>query len=83
VGGSTEARIARLPGIRIGSFDISLPVVTLGVTQSRGLRSDSSGRIGGEILRRFTVAINYRARRMTLVPKRESSRTVRGRHERD
>jgi S1-C subfamily serine protease len=68
VGGSTEARIARLPGIRIGSFDIAGPVVTLGVTQSRGVRSDASGRIGGELLRRFTVAINYRARTMTLVP---------------
>jgi hypothetical protein len=68
VGGSTEARTTRLPAVGIGQFEIAAPIVTLGLVQGLGVRSDASGRIGGEFLRRFLVTINYRARTMTLVP---------------
>jgi hypothetical protein len=68
VGGATEARVARLPAIRIGSFELAGPIASLALVQGRGVRSDSSGRIGGELLRRFTVTIDYGGRAMKLVP---------------
>ena len=68
VGGATEVRIARLPGVRIGEVAVAGPTATLASVQGRGVRSDSSGRIGGELLRRFTVTIDYRGRTLTLEP---------------
>lgn len=68
VGGTTAARLARAEALTIGRTIVEQPFATLALAQGRGVRSDAAGRIGGAILRRFTLAINYAGRYVTLVP---------------
>ena len=68
VGGITAARLGRAESLTIGKTVVEQPFVTLALAQGRGVRSDSAGRIGGAILRRFTVAINYAGRTVGLLP---------------
>jgi hypothetical protein len=68
VGGITEARTARFEHVSLGSFRIARPVVGLAMVQGAGVRRDSAGRIGGELLRRFTVTFDYRSRTVALEP---------------
>lgn len=68
VGGTTPARLGRAETLMLGTTVLNAPFVTMALAQGRGVRSDSAGRIGGAILRRFTVAIDYADRVIGLVP---------------
>jgi hypothetical protein len=68
VGGSVESRVARLDQVAFGRLRMQRPVVGLILGHSAGVRGDSEGRIGGELLRRFTVTFDYPSRTMWLDP---------------
>jgi hypothetical protein len=68
VGGVTEARLARLGTLQLGPFAIERPIASLALVRGAGVRAASDGRIGGELLRRFTVTIDYGARTVHLAP---------------
>jgi len=68
VGGTTPARLGRAEALTLGKTILDRPFVTLALAQGRGVRSDSAGRIGGAILRRFTLALDYADRVIGLVP---------------
>ena len=68
VGGSSPARLGRAQSLTIGTTVIAEPLVTFALTQGRGVRADSAGRIGGALLRRFTVTINYPEGTIGLLP---------------
>lgn len=68
VGGATPARLGRAQSLRLGKTVLPGPFATYALAQGRGVSEHSAGRIGGAILRRFTVAINYRARTVALLP---------------
>jgi len=75
VGGATTADVARVAALSIGGIELSRPVVNLyGDSAGMLTRSGSwEGNIGGAILRRFTLYIDYRAKRMIF----EANATVR------
>ena len=67
VGGMAKMRIGRVNSLRVGQFVIDRPITRL----SQGLQGDYAsskydGLIGGEILRRFTVTVDYSRRHMIL-----------------
>lgn len=68
VGGITEARLARLRSVRLAGHDVERPIVSLSLVQGVGVHAESAGRIGGEMLRRFVVRLDYSAGRVTLTP---------------
>jgi hypothetical protein len=68
VGGVTPSRIARFEAATLGRLRLSRPVVVLATVHGAGVRSDSDGRIGGALLRRFTVTLDYRSRTLMLDP---------------
>jgi PDZ domain/Aspartyl protease len=68
VGGVAEARVGRLDALRLGGTVVPRPIVTLALTQGAGVRADSAGRIGGDLLRRFTIRLSYAADRVTFTP---------------
>lgn len=68
VGGVTQSRTARFDALTLGGLRIARPLVGLALAQGAGVRGDSAGRIGGELLRRFTVTLDYRSRTVRLDP---------------
>lgn len=69
-GGTSFADIGRVASLKIGGVTIEKPVTYL-YGDSAGVFSSSvngAGNIGGEILRRFTVYFDYRARHMIFEP---------------
>ena len=69
VGGQMSTRAARIPGIELGGITFEHPVTMLPVSsQSMVGASDAIGNIGGEIMRRFTVTLDYPRQRMILEP---------------
>jgi hypothetical protein len=76
VGGTTAARLGRAGSLTIGSTTVERPFMTLALAQGRGVHSESAGRIGGAILRRFTLGINYSARTVALVPNSNFGRPI-------
>ena len=70
IGGMTTTEFGRLPSLSIGNADLSRPIVQLygdsaGVFSRRG---SWVGNIGGQILRRFTVLLDYKGKRMIFEP---------------
>jgi hypothetical protein len=70
VGGETEFEVGRVAALRLGNVELSRPITALygdsaGVFSERG---SYVGNIGGEILRRFTVFLDYQDKRMILEP---------------
>jgi hypothetical protein len=68
VGGETDGVLFRIDGFRLGPFIVQHPVI--GATLESGgfeNRADA-GTIGAEILRRFTVTLDYARERMFLEP---------------
>lgn len=66
VGGMTTTEIGRVSSLSIGGIELARPIVQLfgdsaGVMSQRGAWV---GNIGGGILRRFTVLLDYQAKRM-------------------
>ena len=69
VGGELSTRVGRLPAVRLGTFEISMPLTQFsrtssGILATRGL----AGIIGAQMLRRFTVIFDYTHREMILEP---------------
>lgn len=68
-------RVARVPGFRIGPYAIANPVVALSNEQTGSLSTESiSVNLGGSILRRFTVIIDYAHNKVTLEPNHDFGR---------
>jgi len=70
VGGAVTADIGRVAGLQLGTLEIVRPVTML-LGDSAGVFSGNSdwiGNIGGDILRRFTVYLDYANKRMILEP---------------
>ncbi|HTJ24270.1 MAG TPA: aspartyl protease family protein [Gemmatimonadaceae bacterium] len=70
IGGMTTTEFGRVATLSIGSVDLSRPVVQL-YGDSAGVFSRSGpwvGNIGGAILRRFTLFLDYHAKRMIFEP---------------
>jgi len=68
VGGETSGILFRVAAFRIGPYSLSRPVI--GATMSSGGFEDRSdaGTIGGELLRRFTLTLDYPRDRILLEP---------------
>jgi hypothetical protein len=67
-GGETAARVGRIKSLQFGRFTIANPTATFALAQGRGVRSDSAGRIGGGILQRFKLILDYSRKQMILEP---------------
>jgi hypothetical protein len=68
VGGAVTADIGRVAGLKLGALEIARPVTML-LGDSAGVFSGNAewiGNIGGDILRRFTVYLDYPNKRMIL-----------------
>lgn len=68
VGGATPARLGRADSLTIGNTRLSGPFATYALAQGKGVNELAAGRIGGAILRRFTLTINYSAGTIALLP---------------
>jgi hypothetical protein len=67
--GTKEDAIGRLRSFRIGRFALANPVVFLPVkAKGESRRSDYAGAVGGRILRRFKLTIDYAHERIFLDP---------------
>jgi hypothetical protein len=67
VGGATSERTGRIDKLELGGFTIDDPIVMLSNSTSGVLgQSDVDGILGGEILRRFHVQIDYGRKRLYL-----------------
>ena len=72
VGGQYEERIGRLKSIRLGSYTLQGPIVSLPAAGAKRTGSlMSAGFIGGDILQRFKVILDYNHRLMILVPDKD------------
>jgi Aspartyl protease/PDZ domain len=69
VGGESESVDVRMGDLELGRFTIPTPLVSLSLDREGSMASaDDAGPLGGEILRRFRIVIDYSRRRMTLEP---------------
>ena len=70
IGGAVMADIGRIEQLKLGAVEISRPITSL-PGASGGVMSGNSywvGNIGGEVLRRFTLFLDYANKRMILEP---------------
>ena len=69
LGGEFPERLGRVSALRIGSLSLKGPTTSFS-TARRGATSGSSydGTIGGEVLRRFKVILDYAHQEMILEP---------------
>jgi len=67
IGGPTKDVIGRISSLKLGQFAVERPVVAF---SKSGIASDDSfsGIIGGEVLRRFKVVLDYPGQQMFLEP---------------
>jgi hypothetical protein len=70
VGGQTVAEFGRISALRFGSLELDSPIAALHGDSSGVLSSGGTfdGNVGGEILRHFTVYLDYPHSRMFLEP---------------
>jgi S1-C subfamily serine protease len=68
VGGETKTLVGRVQSLRLGRLTIQSPVTSFALAQGRGVRSDSAGRIGNQILRRSKVILDYSRKQLILEP---------------
>lgn len=69
VGGQLSSRASRIPSVELGGITLERPVAMLPMSsQTMVGASDAIGNIGGEIMRRFTVTLDYTRQRMILEP---------------
>jgi Aspartyl protease len=69
VGDAAKMLIGRVKGLRLGQFVIDHPITRFSqATQGDYASSKYDGLIGGEILRRFKVVVDYSRRQMILEP---------------
>jgi hypothetical protein len=69
VGGPARAKLARAGQLTIGSVTIPAPVIEF-ITNKSGVGADThtAGNIGGDILKRFTVTLDYEHQQLWLQP---------------
>jgi hypothetical protein len=65
-GGMSRTLQGRVRNIQVGRFVINNPVVIF--PQAQGEKADGDGQIGGEVLRRFRLILDYSRLRMILEP---------------
>ncbi len=71
VGGETKGYLVRFAAMRFGPFDLPSPVIGV-TTDSAGFEDRANaGTIGGDLLRRFRVTLDYAHGRMLLAPATE------------
>lgn len=69
VGGQVQSRVGRISCLEIAGMRIDEPVTTLRVSDQGMISAPgTTGNIGGEILRRFSVIFDYPRKRMILEP---------------
>lgn len=69
VGGLTRTLVGRLKSIRIGRYEIDNPIVSFSqATKGEQASTAYDGSIGGEVLRRFKLVLDYPQRRLILEP---------------
>lgn len=67
--GQVPARVARLGSVRLDTITINAPTANITPTETAaGVSQDTAGILGGEILRRFTVAMDYSRMQVRLSP---------------
>ena len=66
VGGTMRTVVGRLPGLRVGPFQVMDPVVMFSTGEIAA--PGTAGNIGGRFLSRFRVIFDYRRMRMILEP---------------
>jgi hypothetical protein len=66
VAGDTRFIDARISSLRLGGYAISRPVVSISQDVEGFGASADGGVIGGELLRRFTVTLDYQSKRILL-----------------
>src|SRR6266404_2523413 len=75
VGGSMSRTLqGRVRNIQVGRFVINNPVVVF--RQAQGEKADGDGQIGGEVLRRFRLILDYSRLRMILEPNKHLAESV-------
>lgn len=68
VGGVTPARLGRVDSLAIGAALLPDMLATFSLELSPRARAEAAGRVGGAILRRFTVTLDYGGGRLLLKP---------------
>jgi len=70
VGGPVTSDVGRVETLRVGRVEISRPVTALAGAEAGNFSGNDEwiGNIGGDILRRFTVFLDYANKRMILEP---------------
>jgi aspartyl protease/PDZ domain-containing protein len=69
VGGETKDLVGRVESVKLGGFTMQRPVTGFSQdAKGAGADPDTAGIIGGEILRRFKVILDYGRERMILEP---------------
>lgn len=68
VGGDTKYVEARISHLKLGRHIVTRPVASISQDAEGFGAGDAAGSIGSDLLRRFTVVLDYRSRRMLLKP---------------
>jgi len=69
VGGQVPSRLGRVARLEIGGIGFDRPITALPVSEENRVSAQgTTGNIGGEFLRRFTVTFDYPRKRMILEP---------------
>jgi hypothetical protein len=75
VGGSMSRTLqGRVRNIQVGRFVINNPLVTF--SQAQGEKADADGQIGGEVLRRFRLILDYSRQLIVLEPNKHLAEPV-------
>jgi hypothetical protein len=73
IGGETKGYRTRLAAATLGPFRLSRPM-TSATTSGDGGSADVAGVLGGEVLNRFTVIVDYSHKQLFLLPNRDLDR---------
>jgi hypothetical protein len=68
IGGKVKFIEARIRSLRLGRYTISNPVVSISQDSAGFGAGTDAGVIGGEVLRRFTIILDYQSNRIWLKP---------------
>jgi predicted aspartyl protease len=67
--GAVTAEVVRLPEVRLGRFQVADPIVNVTPgAEGAGVSGATAGLLGGEVLRRFKVIVDYSRSRVVLEP---------------
>ncbi len=76
-GGSMSRTLQeRVRNVQVGRFMINNPLVSF--SQAEGAKTDGDGQIGGEVLRRFRLILDYSRRRIILEPNKHLVEPIEG-----